>query len=83
VSLFKKLGEGRWPTTPLGPSMGHEPRTEDHPNRYGNPSLPLLAIQQFKHVDFSRKIVPMLPNDKEISHSSVVASTLNLFRDGG
>ena len=42
--------------------MDHEPHTEDHPNRYGNPSLPALAIQQFKHVDSFRKIVPTSPN---------------------
>ena len=27
-------------TTPLGPSMDHEPHSEDHPNRYGKPSPP-------------------------------------------
>src|SRR5215472_12584681 len=52
--------------------MGHESHTEDHPNRYGNPSPPLLVVQQFKHVNFFRKIAPMPPNENEISHGRVL-----------
>src|SRR5215510_10625380 len=39
--------------------MGYEPHTEDHPNRYRNPSLPPLTVQQIKHVVSFRKIGPM------------------------
>src|SRR5262249_38657249 len=48
-------------------SPNHEPlsHTEDHSNRYWNPSLPPLAVQQFNDVDSLRKLVPMLPNDKD------------------
>jgi len=42
--------------------MNHESNTEDHPNRYGNPSPPPVAIQKFKHVNSFRKIVRMPPN---------------------
>src|SRR5262249_47568079 len=31
-----------------GPSMDHEPHTEDHPNRYGNPFTPSVAVQKFE-----------------------------------
>src|SRR5262249_52780386 len=51
VRLFQKLGERSRSATPLGPSMDHEPYTDDHPNRYGNPSAPAVAIQLVNHVD--------------------------------
>src|SRR4029453_18937594 len=38
--------------------MDDEPHTDDHPNRYGNPLPPPVAIQAFNHVDFLQESVP-------------------------
>ena len=48
MRLFQELGESRWSTIPFGPSVDHEPHTEDQANRYGDPSTPSAAIQKFK-----------------------------------
>src|SRR5215475_10399864 len=42
---FRSSANAAGSTIPLGPSMDHEPHTEEHPNRYGNPSPPPVAIQ--------------------------------------
>src|SRR5215831_19609802 len=47
--LLEKLGKGRWSPTPLGPSMDHEPHTEDHPNRYRSPTPPPVILHNIKH----------------------------------
>src|SRR4030095_16836624 len=38
--------------------MDDEPHTDDHPNRYGNPLPPPVAIQAFNHLDFLQESVP-------------------------
>src|SRR5262249_38703042 len=54
--LPEKLGKDRWSPTPFGPSMDHEPHTEDHSNRYRNPFPPPVAIQKVKHGHSFREI---------------------------
>src|SRR5262245_44976405 len=61
--------------------MNHEPHTENHPNRYGYPSPPLLAIRKFKHGNSLRKIVWMPPSGSALSRRQTTDDVLSAVDD--
>src|SRR5262245_55537500 len=45
LACLRTSAKAAGPRIPFGPSVGHEPNAEDHPNRYANPSKRSVTIR--------------------------------------